>query len=84
MRHSASPVVSSCGIVSLRRKGELEDLGKHILTLSRRSVAEIDELFLRKVPAWRWANFKTAAEAQLSDALAANDGRYGQTAATLA
>lgn len=33
--------------------------------LSRRSAAEIDELYENKIPAWRWAETKTAAEEQL-------------------
>ena len=36
-----------------------------ILTLRRRSAAEIDELYERKIPAWRWSKTVTAAEEQM-------------------
>lgn len=36
-----------------------------VLTLRRRSAAEIDELYERKVPAWRWSDTITAAEEQM-------------------
>lgn len=36
---------------------------------ARRSAAEIDELYERGVPAWRWAKTRTAAEEQLEEAM---------------
>jgi MFS transporter, SP family, general alpha glucoside:H+ symporter len=33
--------------------------------LRRRSAAEIDELYERKIPAWRWSRTVTAAEEQM-------------------
>lgn len=37
--------------------------------MSRRSTAEIDELYERKIPAWRWGKTVTAVEEQLHAAL---------------
>ena len=36
---------------------------------SRRAAAEIDELFERKIPAWRWATTETAIEHQMREAV---------------
>lgn len=35
------------------------------LTAYSRSAAEIDELYERKIPAWRWSTTVTAAEEQM-------------------
>jgi len=35
------------------------------LTCASRSAAEIDELYERKIPAWRWSRTTTAAEGQM-------------------
>jgi hypothetical protein len=40
-----------------------------ILISSRRSTAEIDELYERKVPAWRWGKTVTAVEEQMHAAV---------------
>ena len=39
-----------------------------------RAAAEIDELFEKKVPAWRWAKFETEIEQQTRAAIAADHG----------
>lgn len=72
--------VSSCGSTSLRQRGKLAPTphstspSKYkknkieetcVLTLRRRSAAEIDELYERKIPAWRWSRTVTAAEEQM-------------------
>lgn len=36
-----------------------------ILTYRSRSVSEIDELYERNIPAWRWSKTVTAAEEQM-------------------
>lgn len=42
-----------------------------MLTIARRSSAEIDELFERKIPAWKWKSTVTEVETQLATATAA-------------
>jgi hypothetical protein len=39
------------------------------LTSDRRSVAEMDELFEKHIPAWRTSNYVTVAETQLNQFL---------------
>ena len=43
-----------------------------LISLSRSS-AEIDELFERKIPAWRWAGTVTRVEEQLNEATMAGN-----------
>jgi hypothetical protein len=38
--------------------------------MSSRSAAEIDELFEKKVPAWRWNKYHTDAETSMQQAIA--------------
>lgn len=40
-----------------------------------RSTAEIDELYEKKIPAWRWAKTTTAVEEQLQAALRLRNGQ---------
>jgi SP family general alpha glucoside:H+ symporter-like MFS transporter len=40
----------------------------------RRSAAEIDELYERKIPAWRWSKTVTAAEEQMHVVVQAKGG----------
>ena len=44
------------------------------LTSRSRSAAEIDELYERKVPAWRWAETVTSAEEQMRVVVAVKGG----------
>lgn len=41
------------------------------LFIYSRSAAEIDELYERRIPAWRWATTTTAAEEQMREVLEA-------------
>jgi SP family general alpha glucoside:H+ symporter-like MFS transporter len=55
-------------------KGYVEPLlisQKHLLTERRRSTGEIDELYERKIPAWRWGRTVTAIEEQMQAAVRA-------------
>ena len=38
--------------------------------MCRRAIAEIDELFERQIPAWKWDQTRTYAEEQLSHVVA--------------
>jgi SP family general alpha glucoside:H+ symporter-like MFS transporter len=40
-----------------------------------RAAAEIDELYERKIPAWRWSKTATAAEQQMHAAVEARGGK---------
>ena len=42
-----------------------------------RAAAEIDELFERKIPAWKWAKTKTVVEEQMMSAAASRRGEIG-------
>ena len=68
---SLFPSASACGCSFPRPKGrsDLYNLKLGTLIELRRSTAEIDELYERKVPAWRWANTITTVEEEMQAAL---------------
>lgn len=43
------------------------------IDICRRSAAEIDELYERKIPAWRWSKTVTVAEEQMHVVLQVKD-----------
>ena len=79
MAPSLCPFVSLCGSISPRQRGKLAPTLPHrysskcikegkkrpVLTFYSRSAAEIDELYERKIPAWRWSKTITAVEEQM-------------------
>lgn len=46
--------------------------GHNELTIPSRSAAEIDELYERKIPAWRWSKTVTHVEEQMQAAVEAS------------
>jgi hypothetical protein len=65
--------VSACGYSFPRPRGTLNTFSylRHLLTEHRRSTGEIDELYERKIPAWRWGRTVTAIEEQMQAAVRA-------------